>query len=142
MKRNQWAAVFVAVLLFVCGLLVGVLAQRYYAATSVSAKSSENSRQHYLSEMKAKLHLTDAQVGQLETIMDETKARYKAVRDSYRPAMVKIKEEHVQRVKSILTAQQVPVYQQLVAERERRAKEQEDQDRRDGQKKPSTPGGR
>lgn len=123
MKKNQLSALLIAVLLFASGAAVGALGHRYYAQTVVSAK--EDSRQHYLNEMRTKLNLTPTQVTQLEGIMDETKAKYKAVHDSNHPTMVKIKAEHVQRVQSILTPQQLPIYAQLVAEHERRAREME-----------------
>ena len=76
-----------------------------------------------------------AQVTELETILDETKAKYKALRDSQHPAMLKIKEEQISRVKSILTPQQVPAYEQLVAEREQRMREQERREREQEQKR-------
>lgn len=113
---------------------MGALAHRYYNATVVSAKS-EDLRQHYLSEMRSKLGMTAAQVDQLEAIMDDTKAKTKAVRDQYRPEMLKIRNEQISRVKSILTPQQVPIYEQLVAERERRAREQDERDRKEEQKR-------
>ena len=50
------------------------------------------------------------------------------MRDSYQPQMLKIKQEHIERVKSILTAEQIPAYEKLVAEREQRAREQEAHD--------------
>ncbi|MFL6463633.1 MAG: hypothetical protein ACJ73N_04400 [Bryobacteraceae bacterium] len=134
MKRNQWSAVLLAMLLFCCGVAVGALAHRYYSATVVNAKG-EDLRQHYLSEMRSKLGLTSAQVSQLEAIMDETKAKTRAVRDQYRPEMLKVRNEQINRVKSILTPQQIPIYEQLVAERERRAREQEEHDRKEEQKR-------
>ncbi len=132
MKRNQWAAALFAILLFCAGVAVGALAHRYYAAPVVNA---EGFRHHYVSEMQAKLKLTPAQVSQLETILDDTKAQYKAVRDSYHPAMLKIKHEQTSRVKSILTAQQIPIYEQMVADHERRAREQEARDRQEEQRR-------
>ncbi|HZS55768.1 MAG TPA: hypothetical protein VFA65_15310 [Bryobacteraceae bacterium] len=131
MKRNQWTALLLAALLFCCGAAVGALANHLYEAKAVSAKNAEDFRQHYINEMQSRLKLTPTQVDQLQTILDDTKAKVKAVRDSYHPAMLKIKEEQVGRVKSILNAEQVPVYEQLVAERERRAKEQEERDRQE-----------
>jgi len=71
----------------------------------------------------------------LELILDETKAKYRAVREQSHPAMLKIKQEQVDRVKSILTPKQVPVYERLVAEREQRFKEQEERDRREERKR-------
>lgn len=131
-KRNQWTATLFAILLFCAGAAVGALAHRYYTATVVNA---EGFRHHYVSEMQSKLNLTPDQVSRLETILDETKAQYHAVRDSYRPAMIKIKQEQISRVKSILTAQQVPIYEQMVADHERRAREQEAHDRAEDQRR-------
>jgi hypothetical protein len=135
MKRNQWTAALLALLLFACGILVGALGHRYYASTTVSAKTAEDFRHHYVAEMESRLKLTPAQVSQLETILDETKAKYKTIRDAYHPAMLKIKNEQIARVKSILTPQQVPEYEKLVAEREQRARQQEDREREEEQKR-------
>jgi len=77
-----------------------------------------------------RLKLTPAQMTQLENILHETKAKTRAVRDSYQPQMLKIKQDHIERVKSILTAEQIPAYEKLVAEREQRSREQEEHDRK------------
>lgn len=130
MKRNQGAAFLFAVLLFGSGVFAGVLGQRYFGASVVSARTAEDFRQHYMAEMKSRLKLSAGQVSRLDLILDETKAKYKTVRDQCRPEMVKIKDEQIDRVKSILTPAQVPAYEQLVAERERRFKEQEERERR------------
>jgi Spy/CpxP family protein refolding chaperone len=137
MKRNQWTAAVMAVLLFCCGAAVGALGHRYYTATEVNAKGAEDFRHRYVSEMHSKLNLTPSQVTQLETILDETKAKFKAVKDSYRPAMLEIKREQVSRVKSILTPQQIPIYDRLVAEREQRMKEHDERERREQHKRPT-----
>jgi hypothetical protein len=129
MKRNQWSAALLAILLFGCGIIAGALGHRYYA-TTVSAKSgAEDFRHRYVSEMQSRLKLTPAQTSQLETILDDTKTQYKAIRDAYRPAMLKIRSEQIARVKSILTTEQIPIYEQLVAEREQRARQQDERDR-------------
>lgn len=130
MKREQWTGLALAALLFFGGAAVGVLANRYYTMTEVSAKTSETYRHRYVAEMESKLKLTNAQVKRLEGIMDDTKDKYKAVRDSYKPAILLVKNEHIALVKSILTAQQIPVYEQLLSEREQRAREQDERDRR------------
>ncbi|MBV9760243.1 MAG: hypothetical protein JO340_06755 [Acidobacteriaceae bacterium] len=136
MKRNQWSAALLAVLLFGCGMVAGALGHRYYAATTVSARSAEDFRHRYVSEMQTRLKLTPAQTTQLETILDDTKAKYKAIRDEYRPAMIKIRNEQIARVKSILTPEQVPLYEQLVAEHQQHARDQDGHDRRDEHRLP------
>lgn len=135
MKRNQASAILLAIVLFASGVASGVLGQRYFEKSVVNAKTAEDFRQHYMSEMKVKLKLTPGQVNQLEVILDETKARYKGVRDQYHPAMMQIKQEQISRVKAVLTPQQVPAYEQLIAERERRFKDQEERDRQEDLKR-------
>jgi Spy/CpxP family protein refolding chaperone len=130
MNGNRWTAALFALLLFGCGVVAGALGHRYYTATAVSAKSADDFRHHYIAEMESRLKLTPAQVTQLEAILDDTKAKFRAVRESYRPAMLKIKEEQVARVKSILTPEQIPAYDELIAERERRAHDQEEHESR------------
>jgi hypothetical protein len=135
MRNSKWAAALIAILLFACGAVVGALADRYIAMGSVTAKTSEDFRHRYVSEMQSRLKLTPAQVAQLETILDQTKAKYKAVRDGYRPQMLKIKQDQITRVESILTPAQVPAYRQLVAEHEQRAREQEQRERQEEQRR-------
>jgi capsule polysaccharide export protein KpsE/RkpR len=129
MKTSQWSAALIALLLFCSGGVVGALADRYYSASVVNAKTSEDFRRRDLTEMQTRLKLNSSQVTQLEAIMDNTKAKYKTVRESYRPQMLQIRQDHIGRVKSILTADQIAAYDRLLAERERHAKEQEERDR-------------
>jgi hypothetical protein len=118
-----------AVLLFSSGALVGALTHRYVVSNSV-VKASDVMRKRYVDEMQTRLSLTPAQVNQLQTILDDTKAKYIAVRDAYRPAMLEVKGQQIQRVKSILTARQVPIYEQLLADREKRSQEEEERDKK------------
>lgn len=129
MKRSQSTALMFALLLFACGVAIGALGHRYYASSTVMAKSAEDYRHRYVSEMQGKLKLTPKQVAQLQIILDETKAKARSVREQYRPAVLSVKEEQVRRVKSILNPEQVSAYERLVAERERHFREAEERDR-------------
>lgn len=132
MKRNQWAAVLFALLLFCCGVAAGVLADRYYDIESVAAKanSPENARKHYISFMRSRLSLTPAQVGQLENIIDETDAQFRAVREKCHPEMVQVHREHVAHIKAMLTARQVPIYEQIVREHQEQERKRRQQENR------------
>jgi hypothetical protein len=134
MKRSQWTALTFAILLFACGVAIGALGHRYYSSSVVLARSAEDFRQRYISEMQGKLNLTPKQVAELQVILDETKAKTRAVREQYRPAIASVKDEQIRRVKSILNADQVPAYEQLVAERERHFKDSEERDRQQDEK--------
>jgi hypothetical protein len=128
-RNSQGIAWLLAVLLFSSGALVGALTHRYVVSNSV-VNASDVMRKRYVDEMQTRLSLTPAQVNQLQAILDDTKAKYKAVRDAYRPAMLEVKGQQIQRVKSILTTRQVPIYEQLLADREKRSQEEEERDKK------------
>ena len=128
MKRQHLASVALAVLLFGSGVAVGALGHRYYEVRVVTAKSSPDSfRQRYVNEMRTRLKLTPDQVQQLETVMAQTRAQFRALHEASRPQMEEIKRQHTEKVKAILTPAQAPVYDQLIAEHERHAREDEQQ---------------
>ena len=128
-RGNQGIAWLLAVLLFSSGALVGSLTHRYLVSNSV-VNASDVMRKRYVDEMQSRLSLTPTQVKQLEAILDDTKAKYKAVREAYRPAMLEVKGQQIQRVKSILSARQVPIYEQLLADREKQSKEQDEREKK------------
>ncbi len=132
--QNKSVAALSALLLFLFGIAVGVLAHRYYASTVVSATTSDDWRKTYIAEMRSKLALTPNQVNHLQVILDQTKAKYHAVRDVSRPAMTEVRDEQIRRVRQLLTPKQVAIYDQLLAQREKTQKEQDDRDRAKEQK--------
>jgi hypothetical protein len=134
MNSNKTKAALFALLLFGLGAAVGALGHRYYAASVVTANSAQDWRHKYVSEMQTKLKLNQHQVAQLQVMLDDTKEKYKAVRESYHPEMVKIKDDQLARVKSILSPEQAKQYEAMVAEKEQHAKEQEERDRQDDQR--------
>lgn len=131
MKRTQWSAALLALLLFGAGALTGALAHRYYATSVASPRpNSQEFREHYVSDLKSRLKLTPKQVDQLEDILDETKSKFRAAHETCRPAITKVRDEQVTQIKAILTPVQIPLYDRLLAEREDHARQQEERERR------------
>jgi predicted ribosome quality control (RQC) complex YloA/Tae2 family protein len=128
MKRTQLIALALGIIIFSMGAATGVLAHRLYVANTVSA--SEDWRVRYVNEMHARLKLTNQQVDKLNDILDDTRAKVRAVKDEYKPEMLKIKDEQVARIRSILNPEQATAYVRIVAEQEQKAKEQDARDRR------------
>ncbi|HBY64563.1 MAG TPA: hypothetical protein DEH78_32485 [Solibacterales bacterium] len=101
-------------LVFASGLLVGVVGQKVYSATSVRANSRpspEEFRKRHMEEMQTRLNLSPQQLEQFGKIMDETGSRFKALR-----------EDHTQRVNAMLDQKQRAEYEVLMKEREERKK--------------------
>ena len=88
-------------------------------------RSPSEWRQQYIDESRSRLSLTDDQVAKLTAILDQTDARFREVRESENQEIRQIKEEHMARVRMILTPEQLPKYEKLHAEREARDKQQD-----------------
>ena len=132
MNSNKTKAVVLALLLFGLGAVVGALGHRYYADVT-SPKTAEEYRHKYVSDMQSKLNLNQHQVDELQVILDDTKAKVRAVREAYHPEMVKVKSEQPAKVEAILSPDQAKQYEAMVAEHEQKGREQDDKDRKEEQ---------
>lgn len=135
MSRKSLPIAFYLLLVFVSGSVVGALGYRTYnppVARSVNpAPPPGDWRKQYMEESKARLDLTDDQIKQLTAIMDDTEARFRQARERENQEIRQIRDEHIEKVKMMLTPTQLPKYVQLHAEREARAKQaQQEQQKR------------
>ena len=114
-------------LVFVSGSVVGALGYRAYnpppARTVNTPQPPGDWRQQYMDESKARLDLTADQVTELKTIMDDTEARFRQARERENQEIGQIRDEHIAKVKMMLTPEQLPKYIQLHAERLARDKQ-------------------
>ncbi len=113
--------------------MVGALGYRTYnppTARGSATQSPSEWRQNYIDESRSRLNLTDDQVAKLTAILDQTDSRFHEVHESANQQIRQIKEEHMARVRMILTPEQLPKYEKLHEEREARTKEQEQQKKR------------
>jgi uncharacterized membrane protein len=111
-------------LVFLSGALVGAFGYRLYSVNSVSAKGTHESyRKIYLNEMQTRLKLTPAQLSNLVFILDETKARFKAVRDRMDPEMKQIQREQRDKIRDMLKPEQKAEYEKMLEERARKQKQ-------------------
>jgi hypothetical protein len=112
-------------LVFVSGGVVGALGYRMYsppAAHSEQHVSPEAWRKQYLDELKTRVNLAPDQVQKMNGILDETDASFTAARNQHHQEIEKIKEDHRAKLRGILTADQLPKYDQFRAERDARMK--------------------
>jgi hypothetical protein len=123
--------VFYFLLVFGSGAVVGALGYRTYnppTARTINAPAPPGEwRKQYMEESKARLDLTEDQVSKLEAIMDDTDARFRQAREQENQEIRQIRDEHIARVRMLLTPEQLPKYEKLHAEREERGKQQKKQ---------------
>ena len=147
MKRSR--LVLSLFLVFASGLLVGSLGYRLYTTEAKAKAKTEKHwdpaewRQRYTETMRTRLGLTDEQEAHLDTILDETKARFEALEEEVtqtsRPRKRAIREQQVAAIKQMLTPEQLTEYEKLRrehAERHRKARREREK------RKQSSPSGR
>jgi Spy/CpxP family protein refolding chaperone len=128
MTRKSLPIAFYLLLVFVSGSVVGALGYRTYnpptARTVNTPAPATDWRKQYMEESKARLDLTADQVTKLRAIMDDTDARFHQARERENQEIREIRDEHIARVRMLMTPEQLPKYEKLHAEREARAKQQ------------------
>jgi len=118
MRRSNIATLVYLLVVFASGAVVGGFANRLYMAKTVTATVSAQPpsrteiRKRYLQEMRGRLHLTDAQVTQLQQIMDATGQRMREMHKT-------IDDEHARNVIAMLDDTQKGEYAKMRAEREK-----------------------
>ncbi len=123
MKRSNLSLVLSLFLVFGSGAVVGALGHRYYMASAVKAappapKSPEDYRKAYTDEMRQRLTLSQAQTERLSEILDETRDKFRALREKHRPETKAIQDEQVANINAMLTPTQQKEYAKMRAERE------------------------
>lgn len=129
MKRPNWGLALALTLVFISGVILGAIGHRGYhrrhPAPPAAPKGPDDFKREYVSEMKSRLKLSDDQVERLGHILDETRARFKALRDTLRPQMKVIQDQQVEEINSLLTAAQQKEYALMRKEREEKKKAEE-----------------
>jgi hypothetical protein len=123
MKRPQQLALLFGVLIFVLGLASGILGHRLYESGAVNAADSWRTR--YVNEMQRRLDLTPLQIDKLNDVLDDTRAKVRAVKDKYRPQMLDIKQQQIAAMKALLNPKQEAEYDKFLDEKEEKAKQQD-----------------
>jgi Spy/CpxP family protein refolding chaperone len=107
-------------------VVLGVFGHSLYAVTIVRSNPNprpEDVRKKTLAEMQSRMKLTDEQVGKINSIYDETRARVREVHEKYKPQMDAITKDQREKVRSILSPDQVSEYEKMLKERDEREKQ-------------------
>lgn len=123
MRPTRWTVALYMALVFVCGGVVGAFAHRLYTVSGVSAnvgqRNPEEFRKRFMADLKSRLQLNDDQAAKLGVIMDETRMRVRATRDTIEPELRKIRDDQKQRISELLSPSQQVEWQKIIDERQR-----------------------
>jgi len=128
MLKSRFSALLSLLLVFMSGVLVGGFAYRLYNVSVIAAPNNakrpdpEEARRHIVADMRDHLKLDARQVDQLQQIFDQTRDQFHQIHDRMNAEGQAIHTGQIEKVKAILSADQLPLYDQWRAERDRERK--------------------
>ena len=129
MLKSKSSALLSLLLVFLSGVLVGGFAYRLYNVSVVAGPNNgkkadpEEARRHIVADMRVRLKLDAHQVDQLQQIFDQTRDQFHQMHDRMNAEGQALHNGQVDKVKAILRADQLPLYEQWRADRDRERKQ-------------------
>jgi Spy/CpxP family protein refolding chaperone len=129
MLKSKFSALLSLLLVFLSGVLVGGFAYRLYNVSAIAAPNNgrrpdpEDARRHIVADMRDHLKLDGRQVEQLQQIFDQTRDQFHQIHDRMNAEGQAVHTSQIEKVKAILRADQLPLYDQWRTERERDRKQ-------------------
>ena len=117
----------VLLVVFVLGSVTGAALTGLYRsrANGGGAEARERAMHERFEKMRSELSLTDQQTTSVRTILDETRAEYKALRTDLRPRFEEPRMKARTRIRALLTPPQQQKFDAMVAQQD--AQRDEDQ---------------
>ena len=106
-------AVFLVMAVFVLGLVLGGLSTHLVSVYGGFESGSRGHREpaKVVEELTHELNLNPDQQKQLTTTLEETRAKFQAIYDQYRPQREHVRQEARQKIRAFLTPEQLPKFE-------------------------------
>jgi Spy/CpxP family protein refolding chaperone len=136
--NSQSKARLIVVSVFVIGFAAGALSLNLYQQLNPSSKrEGPRGGAEVLIKMKDEVGLAADQEEQIKKILDETREKYRSVREEMDPAIKQfeprfnaVRQESRDRIRALLTPEQLPKYEKLVQNHDKlREQEREQRER-------------
>lgn len=127
-SRGAWLSL---TLVFIGGTAVGALGHRFFAMSSVEARtatarpSPEEFRKKYMTELRTRCKLTPEQETRVNGILDVTRNKFRALNDRQRPEFKAIQDEQTLLIRAVLDESQRAEYEKFREEREKARRERD-----------------
>lgn len=124
MPKSRLSAVTYLFLVFASGILVGAVSTRLYTASAVSAdatppRTMAQYRKEFFAAMRQKVGATDAQIAQINGILDDAKGKLDELHKKEKPLRDQIDQERVDGIRAVLDDKQRVAFDNWRAERAR-----------------------
>ena len=136
---SQMKARLIVLAVFVIGFVGGALAMNLYKSTTNPQGPKGPGRnggggkppQHFiLKKMTDRLHLTQEQQDGIKAILDETFEGYANIRKDIEPRMNSVRQQGRERMRALLTPEQLPEYEKMIEESNRRREESREKNKK------------
>jgi len=117
------------VIVFLLGFAAGALSLMLYARRSEPGRPAgwarKFDRERYVKQLTEAVGLQAGQMGELNSVLDQTREEFIALRTRLQPQFDEVRERARERIRGILTAEQQPRFEAFVRrwDEERRAQE-------------------
>jgi Spy/CpxP family protein refolding chaperone len=111
-KAPSRKAAFLVLLVFLLGIAIGGLADHFWGGRVWRVHAGPRGRDRIVSQLTRDLDLSPAQQKQLAAIIDDTRARFQALREPLRPQEDAIRQQGRDRIRAILTPEQLPKFEE------------------------------
>ncbi len=124
MKLSRLTIALYVGLIFASGAVLGVFGHSLYAVSTVrSNPTPEAVRKKRLADMQSRMKLSNEQFAKINSIYDETRAKFHEVRERYKPEMDALEKAQRDKVRAVLTPEQLTEYEKMLKEQEEREKQ-------------------
>jgi hypothetical protein len=133
---SQTKARMIVVSVFVIGFAAGALSLNLYQSLTGSSKKEQprGGTEVLLNRMNQRVGLSSEQQEQIKKILDETNDKYKALRSEmepkikdFEPKFNSVRQESRDRIRALLTSEQLPKYEKMVDEHDKRMEQEREQ---------------
>jgi peptidoglycan hydrolase CwlO-like protein len=110
MPGTRLSAALYLLIVFISGVLVGVVSHRLYATNESRVRAAPQNldefKRRYLADMRQKVGASDAQIAQVSRILDDTKRKFDELHASEKPLRDKIQQDHLAEIRALLDDRQ------------------------------------
>ena len=134
--NNKSKARLIVVSVFVIGFAAGALSLNLYQQLNPSSKKDgqRGGAEFLIKRMNEEVGLKSDQQDQIKKILDETREKYRSVREEMEPAIKNfeprfnaVREESRNRIRALLTPEQLPKYEEMVSKHDKMREQEREQ---------------
>ena len=138
-SNSQSKARLIVVTVFVIGFAAGALSLNLYQqmTSSDKARGPQHGPEFLIQRMNDKVGLTSDQQEQIRKILDETNEKYREIRTEleprlkdFEPRFNAVREQSRDRIRALLTSEQLPKYEKMIEERDRMREQEKERNKK------------